>query len=93
MSRNRTTSVPRRPRGRNSMALFSGWLTASAAVAVTAGAVWGFLRGLSYLPTLPVAVIEGALLIGIPGTLAGVVVAGVITLSARCSRCSRGTHR
>jgi hypothetical protein len=45
-------------------------------VGFAAGAVVGFALGLSYLPTLPFAVVEGAILIGVPCTLLGLVVAG-----------------
>ena len=44
------------------------------------GAVFGFVRGLSYLPTLPVAVVEGALLFGVPAALVGLVAAWVHSL-------------
>lgn len=46
------------------------------AVGVT-GAVWGFVRGLSYLPTLWAAPIEGGLLFGIPAALLGLAVVGL----------------
>lgn len=45
--------------------------TAAAFAAV--GAVWGFVRGLTYLPTLPVAVIEGGLLFLVPGLVPAVL--------------------
>ncbi|MBE7188985.1 hypothetical protein [Jatrophihabitans endophyticus] len=41
------------------------------------GGVWGFVRGLGHLPTLPFAVLEGALLLGIPSLVVGLVVGGV----------------
>jgi hypothetical protein len=46
------------------------------AMGAIAGAVFGFLRGLDYLPTLPFAIIEGAFLIGVPATLLGMLLAG-----------------
>ena len=51
-------------------------VAAFAVVGALDGAVFGFVRGLSYLPTLPVAVVEGAILFSVPITaLGGVVVA------------------
>ena len=44
------------------------------------GAVFGFVRGLSYLPTLPVAVVEGGLLFGVPAALIGLLAAWVVSL-------------
>jgi hypothetical protein len=82
--------IARQPRrmwfGLNRIPLFPRCVITGAALAVTAGAIWGFVRGLSYLPTLPVAIIEGAILIGIPGTLVAIVVAGVVTLIDRIFR-------
>jgi hypothetical protein len=46
-------------------------LVVTALVGVTAGALFGFARGLSYLPTLPFAVIEGAILFGVPAAVLG----------------------
>jgi hypothetical protein len=46
-------------------------------VGACAGALVGFVRGLDYLPTLPFAVIEGAVLIGVPATLLGFVLTAV----------------
>ena len=54
-----------------------------AALAVAGGALFGFIRGLDYLPTLPFAVIEGAVLVGVPGGVAATVLAGLITLGRR----------
>jgi hypothetical protein len=47
-----------------------------AAAGCLAGAILGFVRGLSYLPTLPVAIVEGGLLIGVPASLLGLVLTG-----------------
>jgi hypothetical protein len=41
------------------------------------GAVVGFVRGLDYLPTLPVAIVEGAILLGFPAALLGLLLVGV----------------
>jgi hypothetical protein len=41
------------------------------------GAVWGFVRGLDYLPTLPVAIIEGGFLFGVPAIVLGLVLTGL----------------
>jgi hypothetical protein len=54
------------------------WLVAL--VGVVGGGIFGFVRGLSYLPTLPFAVIEGAILIGVPVALLGLVASGLWTL-------------
>jgi hypothetical protein len=90
MPRNRPTRQPRRTWSElNTVSLFPRWVVLGAAVAFSAGAVWGLVRGLSYLPTLPVAVIEGAILIGVPGASVGVLAAGVLTLIARISRSVR----
>jgi hypothetical protein len=52
---------------------------------VVGGAVVGFARGLSYLPTLPFAIIEGAILFGVPATVLGLLLVGCwsIGMSAR----------
>ena len=41
------------------------------------GAVMGFVLGLHYLPTLAFAVVEGAVLIGVPASLFGVALVGL----------------
>jgi hypothetical protein len=46
------------------------------------GAVVGFVRGLSYLPTLPVAIVEGAVLIGIPASILGLLLTGGASAAA-----------
>jgi len=56
-------------------------------VGVVGGAVFGFVRGLSHLPTLPFAIVEGAFLFGIPAALLGLLLAGAWSLgSAVCHR-------
>ena len=52
--------------------LFFGWLL----LATSAGALWGFFRGLHYLPTLPFALVEGAIIFGVPASLLGLLVIG-----------------
>src|SRR3954451_24144789 len=52
-------------------------LVVVALLGVVGGGVFGFIRGLSYLPTLPVAVVEGGILFGAPAALLGLVLAGV----------------
>ena len=44
------------------------------------GAVFGFVRGLHYLPTLPVAIMEGGILFGVPLTLLGLLLGGLWSL-------------
>jgi hypothetical protein len=46
-------------------------------VGALGGAIVGFVRGLGYLPTLPFAVIEGALLVGIPAAGLGLLGTGI----------------
>lgn len=46
------------------------------------GAVFGFVRGLAYLPTLPVAIVEGALLIGVPAAVLGLLLVGVWSIGS-----------
>lgn len=50
------------------------------------GAVFGFVRGLAHLPTLYFAVVEGAVLIGAPSALLGVILVGLWELSGRMKR-------
>lgn len=45
-------------------------------VGMVGGAIVGFARGLSYLPTLPFAIIEGAILVGVPASVLGLVLVG-----------------
>jgi hypothetical protein len=59
-----------------------------AAVCSAGGAVWGFVRGLDYLPTLPFAVVEGGLLFGIPGGLLGLALGSLIALGRALRRAS-----
>jgi hypothetical protein len=47
-----------------------------ALVGVVGGAIFGFVRGLDYMPTLPFAVVEGAILLGVPTSFLGLLLAG-----------------
>jgi hypothetical protein len=55
-------------------------------VGVVGGAIVGFARGLSYLPTLPFAIVEGAALLGIPASVLGLVMVGSWLLVTRTRR-------
>jgi hypothetical protein len=68
------------------MPVSSRCITVAAGLSGTGGAIWGLVRGVDYLPTLPAAVVEGAILVGVPGTLVGVVVGGVVALTTRLRR-------
>jgi hypothetical protein len=50
------------------------------------GAVVGLILGTRYLPTLPFAVVEGALFGLVPATLLGLLVAGSWSLARRARR-------
>ena len=75
----------RRARG-NALRVVLRCMAAGGAVGAGAGAVWGFVRGLAYLPTLPVAIIEGAILLGVPAALSGLVVGGVAAVAGSVLR-------
>lgn len=47
---------------------------------VASGAIWGFIRGLYNLPTVPFAVIEGGILFGVPAVLVGLLLTGAWAL-------------
>ena len=47
-----------------------------ALVGVIGGAIFGFVRGLHYLPTLPLAIIEGGVLFGVPASGVGLLLVG-----------------
>lgn len=55
-------------------------------VGIVAGAIFGFVRGLHYMPTLVVAIIEGAVLFAVPAALLGL-------LFAACWSLATGLHR
>lgn len=58
-------------------------------VGVGGGAIVGFARGLTYLPTLPFAVVEGAILFGVPASLVGVLLVGCWSLVTGSRRRAR----
>jgi hypothetical protein len=82
----RTGHSPRAAFDLNAMPLFWRCYVICTLLAVAAGAAWGFDRGLYHLPTLPFAIIEGAILFGVPGALVGIAVAGGVTLLVRLGR-------
>jgi hypothetical protein len=53
-----------------------------ACLGVGGGALFGFARGLSYLPTLPFAIVEGGILIGVPANLLGLALTGIWSLGS-----------
>jgi hypothetical protein len=53
--------------------LFIGWLI----IMSGAGAVFGLVRGMDYLPTLPFALVEGAMIFGIPAEAIGLLLLGL----------------
>lgn len=56
------------------------------AIGVIAGAMLGVVRGLDYLPTLPVAIVEGGVLVGAPAAVFGLVLVGLWSLSTDLRR-------
>jgi hypothetical protein len=52
-------------------------LVAAAIIGTGCGAIVGFVLGLGNPPTLPFAVIEGAVLIGVPATILGLLLTGL----------------
>ena len=52
-------------------------------IGVLGGAIVGFVLGLSYLPTLPFAIVEGALLVGIPSAAVGLLLTGLVAAGRR----------
>jgi hypothetical protein len=84
--RGATRADGRSASGLSRMALFPRCIIIGTVLAMVGGAVFGFVRGLDHLPTLPFAVIEGATLIGVPGSVAGTGVAGLITLGRHLYR-------
>ncbi len=57
-------------------------LAVLAAAGILGGAVFGFVRGLSYVPTLPFAIVEGAILFGAPAALLGLLLVGAWALGS-----------
>ena len=54
-----------------------------ALVGVVGGAVVGFVRGLSYVPTLPFGIVEGGILFGVPASVVGLLVVWCWSFVAR----------
>lgn len=50
------------------------------------GAIFGLVRGFSYLPTLPFAIIEGSILFGVPASVLGLLLTGLWSLGAAMHR-------
>lgn len=57
-----------------------------AAFGAAGGTIFGFVRGLDYPPTLVFAVVEGAILFGVPACLLGLIAAGCLTLVVNLRR-------
>jgi hypothetical protein len=55
-------------------------------IGVVGGGIFGFVRGLAYLPTLPFAVVEGGILFGVPAAVLGLLLAGVWWLGSAARR-------
>jgi hypothetical protein len=55
-------------------------LAVCALLGALVGAIVGFILGLHHLPTLPFAIIEGAILFGVPASLLGVLLVGCWSL-------------
>ena len=53
---------------------------------VIGGGIFGFVRGLHYLPTLWFAVIEGGILFGVPAVLIGLLTTGAWSLGRAARR-------
>jgi hypothetical protein len=65
---------PARPEAEKpALDLFLRVMGVTAALFMSVGAVWGFVRGLAYPPTVAFAVVEGALLFLIPGMVLAVL--------------------
>jgi len=57
-----------------------------AVLGVVVGAIVGFFLGLAHLPTLPFAIIEGAILFGVPATVLGLLLAGALRVALSIRR-------
>jgi hypothetical protein len=57
-----------------------------ASIGVGGGMIFGVVRGLAYLPTLPFAIVEGGLLFGIPAGILGLLVMSVWMATRAVSR-------
>lgn len=61
-------------------------LVVAALVGVVGGGIFGLVRGLGYLPTLPFAIVEGGILFGVPAALFGLVGVGVWSIGSAFRR-------
>lgn len=61
-------------------------LAVAALLGAFGGAVFGFVRGLSYLPTLPFAIVEGGFLFGVPAAIFGLLLVGAWSLAGALRR-------
>jgi hypothetical protein len=55
-------------------------------VGAVAGGIFGFVRGLYYLPTLPFAIIEGGILFAVPALAVGFLATGAWSLGSAVRR-------
>jgi hypothetical protein len=67
-----------------SLELFVRTAWATTLVVCLVGAGWGLQRGLSYPPTVAFAILEGALLLALPGIALGLVAGSLAVLVRRC---------
>ena len=58
-------------------------LQVCAVVGVIGGGMLGVVLGLHYPPTLPFAIVEGAILIGVPASALGLLLVGAWSLARR----------
>jgi hypothetical protein len=61
-------------------------LAIPATLGCVGGGVFGFVRALDYLPTLPFAIIEGGILFGVPLALVGLLLVGFWSLGRAVRR-------
>jgi len=61
-------------------------LVVAALAGAIGGAVFGFIRGLGYLPTLPFAIAEGGILVGIPAAFFGLLLVAAWSLASAVRR-------
>lgn len=57
-------------------------LAVCAVAGVTAGVVLGFDRGVQYMPTLPFALVEGGILVGVPAAIFGLLLVALWSLGS-----------
>jgi hypothetical protein len=58
-----------------------GLLVVCSCLGALAGGILGVVRGLEHLPTLPVAILEGGFLIGLPSAALGAILAAGWSIS------------